>query len=284
MPPESNNQAPASETVVQAAVRVFGEQYQVVATNRARLIADGDAEALHDLRVALRRFRAALRLFPHNGSQTAPLDQRLDALTTQLGPLRDTDVWLKFLASPGVNGPFTEIIRAQQDKRRREALRMREALAGADCARTLEGMANHADTRAPSSAAFRVLASGCLDSELGRLFRRVARVTESSPADEAHKLRKRARRLRYWAEFSAPAFPAFMAELATRLHALAAALGRVHDMDMFMARADETRSQYNRQLCELISGKRREYWQEYEGAMAAVRHAPELNRLLNETR
>ena len=69
--------------------------YQLVA-NRAALHR-GDLEAVHQMRIALRRLRTAIPLFSGmlEGPQTAAMKSSLKRLTAQLGPARELDVFVK---------------------------------------------------------------------------------------------------------------------------------------------------------------------------------------------
>ncbi|NQD94801.1 CHAD domain-containing protein [Pseudomonas sp. CrR25] len=72
---------------------------------RARLAEATDSEALHDLRIALRRLRSLLR--PLRGVPAcAELDQRAAALGRSSGPLRDLEVLLAQLRTLGLSEPL----------------------------------------------------------------------------------------------------------------------------------------------------------------------------------
>jgi inorganic triphosphatase YgiF len=83
--------------------------------NEPLVIETGEAEALHQARVALRRLRSALNLFKPLllGPEAEPLKARLKDLTQALGDVRDHDVFLADLSRPA--GP-------EGDDERRKAL------------------------------------------------------------------------------------------------------------------------------------------------------------------
>src|SRR5690349_3666103 len=56
-----------------------------------------DPEHVHDSRVAIRRMRAALRLFKDVLPNAEALDEELRWMADELGPVRDLDVQLKRL-------------------------------------------------------------------------------------------------------------------------------------------------------------------------------------------
>jgi len=86
-----------------------GEAFQVVALsclrhfagNRAAVIA-GEAEGVHQMRVGLRRLRAALSVFKQmlRGPETEGVKTELKWLTEALGPARDMDVLIRETVAP----------------------------------------------------------------------------------------------------------------------------------------------------------------------------------------
>jgi inorganic triphosphatase YgiF len=73
-----------------------------LAANEECLLATGAAEAVHQIRVALRRLRSAMSLFGTliAGPDTEALKDELRWLLKQLGPARDTDVFLSEIIDP----------------------------------------------------------------------------------------------------------------------------------------------------------------------------------------
>jgi triphosphatase len=84
---------PAAGTAEDALVIVGFECLRHLAANQAA-VRRGDAEGIHQMRVGLRRLRAALSLFKEliQGSELRKLKGELVWLTEQLGPARDYDV------------------------------------------------------------------------------------------------------------------------------------------------------------------------------------------------
>lgn len=70
--------------------------------NEPSLIDRNDAEAVHQMRVALRRLRSALKLFSPlvRGPQLAQIKAEIKWLLTLLGPARDTEVFLAEIIAP----------------------------------------------------------------------------------------------------------------------------------------------------------------------------------------
>jgi CHAD domain-containing protein len=174
---------------------------------------DIDTEFLHDLRVAVRRTRTALKLgaglLPAGlASQYRPAFKWLGDLTT---PTRDLDVHLLTFAagaaeltsaSPDDLAPFHDYLtrrRAAEQARLARALRsarfteLTTAWRGA-----LEGLT--APRHGPDAAQ---AAAKIIGHAHRRVLRRGSAITAESPPEDLHDLRKRCKELRYALEFFA---------------------------------------------------------------------------------
>ena len=212
--------------------------------NHAGAIAGADPEYVHQMRVATRRLRAALRLFAPVLGETfaAALLPQLRGLMATLGRSRDLHVLMSEIVGPvaaalpdeprltDLAGIIAErLYQAHQEAA--QALRQPDygrllLLAGA----LLQGAAQGpgaAVTAAPTLAQF-------ADGRLRRLRRRVlhlaSRVGDDDP-DARHALRKSVKRLRYALEFFAALLP--RKALKVVLHDLAQLqneLGQLNDL------------------------------------------------------
>lgn len=202
-----------------AARKVVGQQVVKIKANVEGAREDVDPEYLHDLRVASRRLRSALRLFAAEfGTQRAEsLRVELGWIARQLGSVRDVDVFIVNLRDQARRlddgGAVTDVLvdalsrRRQPERSALEAalgsgrlrglLRRLEALAGSPPPRTVGGVpVGTVAQRAPAlikKAQKRVL-------KLGRA------ITPDSPAADLHRLRILFKRLRYACEFFREAF------------------------------------------------------------------------------
>jgi CHAD domain-containing protein len=179
--------------------------------NLAGTVRDTDTEFLHDLRVAVRRTRSALKLAPDVlpdglAAAFAPEFKWLGAATT---PTRDLDVYLllypKMAASlssskPAELVPFHDYLvqrRAQEQRRLVRTLRSRRfAVLTARWRETLTGLT--APRRGPTAAE---LAARVLRKADTRVLKLGGSITDVSPAERLHDLRKRCKELRYALEF-----------------------------------------------------------------------------------
>ncbi|RMI35362.1 CHAD domain-containing protein [Nocardia stercoris] len=210
---------PPAEIPASAAVAAaLCDQAEVILTTMPG-VADGtDTEALHDLRVAVRRARALLKLagdvLPEPLVLPAAAElRRLGAATT---PVRDLDVLLVRLgelaprlraATPADLTEFTTHVRRQRNSAHRammRELRGNHFTEFVESWRTELAAVAAGDRAGTSDITLKTLADTRIP-RIGKKVRRRARAITGSAADtEIHRLRKRGKELRYLLEFCAP--------------------------------------------------------------------------------
>lgn len=127
---------PDPATIMTRSLKVFLAQWQELLRLRRLVIKTADHEDIHDLRVAARRFTAALKLFypllPN--SAKAGLRNKVRELVRTLGELRNVDEALLFFQSQHNAGVSTnsKLRRALAKLRIRELKRVRKLLASFD--------------------------------------------------------------------------------------------------------------------------------------------------------
>jgi CHAD domain-containing protein len=200
-----------------------------------------DDEAIHDVRVAIRRVLAwiAVRnalLGPDRRLREAR--SSLKALMTPLGRLRDAHVkrdWILQAVPEGDEPSYLYALRVASDVLRWES-RVRKTL-GARSTRRL---------RVPPSMGTgglggRLEAAILAPDLLGGLEREVAKHREAAldPAhpEALHRMRLAFKKYRYTAEVLLPLFPKATEETAKRLHAFQTLLGTIHDFDVILEEA-----------------------------------------------
>jgi len=211
------------------------------------VLRDIDTEFLHDLRVAVRRTRSALKLLGDvlpDGLAGAYAGEFkwLGDLTT---PVRDLDVHLLgfdamteqlVAASPADLEPLRAfLVRRRAREFRRLAAALRGPRFGAIVQDWRKALLEIRDVdgprrRRPATAALAL-------STTGRAFRRiVARgnaITPASPPESLHDLRKRAKELRYLLEFFAPLHdPVAYRKVVSDLKQLQDCLGEFQDSEV----------------------------------------------------
>lgn len=211
-----------------ALVAALGE----AATRVLQAAGDPSVEAVHGLRVALRRLRSLLSVFRRRWGPGDPSALRtgLRDLSRACGETRELDV---LLARADPSGALVPALLAA---RRRAGARLVETLSGAQARTTLlEGLifAEAGDwTGAPGADAG--AASG-LSGDLRRRWRRVRRLADAFPdlgPEGRHDLRLRIKALRYALEsLDLPEWRPLARTLSPPLRAAQDALGALNDAD-----------------------------------------------------
>lgn len=188
------------------------EQCRALLVGDARLRDDPDPDPVHRTRVAVRRLRSTLRLFPHVLALSEPERDRIDGELRWLGgllsPVRDADVLgvrldreLDRLPEVDVVGPVRdEVHQALSDDRATGLSALRDARDGERYRRLLGTLAIWFLT-SPVRDGARVRPRRVLRRADRTLRRRIAR---SSDGAGLHQARKAAKRLRYAAEALTP--------------------------------------------------------------------------------
>ncbi|HKH11792.1 MAG TPA: CHAD domain-containing protein [Rubrobacter sp.] len=206
-----------------------------------------DPEELHDMRVATRRMRAAMKVFEGALPERAKwLREELRWVARAMGDVRDLDVQIDNLEGLEAEGEGLKSlgkIRGVLKKRRTEARgRMLEALdsvrygrleasfgemlrRGPGAERELARTNGHGPEDEPVTSA-----APALISARHRKWRKAAkRLDESSPPEDFHDLRKKGKRLRYALEFVSEVYGGAVAALISPLKALQDDLGDHQD-------------------------------------------------------
>jgi triphosphatase len=225
------------DTAAEAAFRIFGRQFARLRWHEPGTRRGEEIEHLHDMRVAVRRLRAALRLFPDAlaARATRHYAREFRWLGDALGRVRDLDVYLRLLDSAeGLSDElavsFAEYRKEIQRQRDQAQARLARTLDSARYQRLLASFAQVLAT-GPHLPAAPVLAVGeeLLFPAL-RSFRRLGRRIDADSSESVlHRLRIRGKRLRYACEFLADLYGEPAQELARRVTALQDLLGDHHD-------------------------------------------------------
>jgi CHAD domain-containing protein len=226
---------------------------RVVSTAGAE--AEADTEAVHDLRVAIRRLRTLLRVARavYGRRRLSRIEAELRWLVQTTGALRDAEVLEETLhalslppeAQSAVDAWSHERLREAQARRAEVALLLREGPpervripvgARGEAKRVrplertlgdLEAVLARGKTRRRLGAA--ELGRRALGKALGDIL--VAASAEASDAAAMHELRIRFKRLRYAAELLAPSVGDGAEALARQAARLQKRLGELHDLD-----------------------------------------------------
>jgi CHAD domain-containing protein len=212
----------------------------------------GDAESLHQARVATRRLRAALPLVG-SGPKTEKLVRSMRRLTRALGPVRELDVELVILdelqkSDEVPQGAIDRLRASIVEERQHLHADLRERIDDFDIEkarkRAVSAARKQADRARPRDARSGVLAR----ERAARRARRLEAAVDSAAGlylpDRLHEVRIAVKKLRYTLEVGVPdgrkpASRASGARNAARLRTLKQAqdlLGRMHDLEVLIAR------------------------------------------------
>jgi len=203
---------------------------------------DIDTEFLHDLRVAVRWTRSALKLcgdaLPKGlASQYGAEFRWLGDLTT---PTRDLDVFLlgyPAMAASLVGAEPDELIPFRDHLARSRAAAYRRLVTGLRSARFARLRRNWKDSLAEVRAVRRPTVAELADAKIAAAHRKAlqvgGRITPASPPESLHDLRKRCKELRYLVEmFGSLHDPAQRWQAVRELKALQDCLGEFQDTEV----------------------------------------------------
>ncbi len=215
----------APDNDVQSAFQVIARAclHQLVANQPIML--DGDPDGLHQMRVSLRRLRAAISLFSDMlaNPQTDALKAEFKWITGELGPARELDIFLKRVVKPAAAGnphrPGVSVVGRELRQRHEDAVARAHAAVESPRFRSLvldtAGWIEAGDwTRNPDVVACALRERPVADVAAGELRRRWKKILKQGKhldkldPQRRHRLRIRTKKLRYAAEFFAGAFPA----------------------------------------------------------------------------
>ena len=202
----------------------------------------GDADAVHRMRIALTRLRTAIRFFAPGVDSSAWTSLQREAawLNRTLGAARDIDVALEREYAETA-GPWVRRWSQHRDtlykvlRRSLASLRYKRFIAA------LKRLSNYPTTRSGAPDAYTAdgFSAERLDRMRTKLLRKGRRIERVGQGGR-HRLRIRAKRLRYALEWSLPLFAndrdALRAQIK-RARTIQGALGRLHDSETHQAQA-----------------------------------------------
>jgi CHAD domain-containing protein len=231
------------DSMADAGRKMLARQAYKMRANTAGTIADLDPEFLHDLRVATRRARSALRLLVplYGAAACEKLRAELGWIAEHLGAVRDLDVHLARLpaelarvgAGPGRDAGVTAALAARRGAALEE---LRGALQASRYDTLVGALADMAAFPAGSGGVteYAVTPASSVAPELiARAARRVRRwgdsLGEQATEPELHRLRILFKRLRYTCEFFADLFGDEFRAAIARLVPFQDCLGALQD-------------------------------------------------------
>ena len=162
------------------------------------LVADREAEALHQVRVGVRRARSALALLSPalgDGEKLAWVAAEIRDLAAPLGRARDLDITVRDHAD-ALAAPAREQLLARREAAYDVVVDLVRSERWSDLRTHVDGLLRHLHDEVPADPPATEAATEALDRSLRRVLRRGASLAQASPT-ERHEVRKEARRLRH---------------------------------------------------------------------------------------
>jgi triphosphatase len=239
-------------TIGEVAYAVLRAQVRELLANEPGTRLGEDPEALHDMRVATRRLRAALDLFASAlPSRAAAIRKELGWIADELGAVRDLDVQLADMAQRAgwaehwigpegrtALGHLRMLLELERDEARGELLEALESARWERLTSALVAFARQGPSRRnPAARVPALLAAGALvESGHRAMWAAAKRARRSQSAHDLHRVRIRGKRLRYALEFLAPLYGKPALRFTKKLVVLQDLLGAVQDAEVGAAR------------------------------------------------
>ena len=190
----------ASSTAGEVAFAVLRRNFATMVACEPGVRLGEDPEELHDMRVATRRLRNTLRIYADVLPRRAGRYERdLKHTADAMGEVRDLDVHIAMFSDDPENGDYREILDVLEERR----AVIRERMLGVLDSRRYERLvADFSGTlrrgRSPSPPVPILAVAPDLVRDRHKKARKAAKkIDDSSSPEDYHRLRKRARRLRY---------------------------------------------------------------------------------------
>jgi len=230
----------AGDTMVQAARKILAFHWERMLEHETGTRLGQDPEELHDMRVATRRLRSALRLFAHHltGTHVTASVEGLRRLARLLGQVRDLDVAMlkarRYLQGlpPDQQGSLDPLFRLWQRQRQSARRRMIGFLNSKAYPRLADEfhamLADLAVFSEPSARPAREDAPRFI-SLYWQIVRAYGAVLEGAPIEVLHALRIDSKRLRYALEFFREILPPQAGKIIPEVVTIQDHLGDLHD-------------------------------------------------------
>jgi CHAD domain-containing protein len=203
-----------------------------------------DADAVHDMRVASRRLREAMRLLEplYPGRDFRTWYRQARRITRALGPVRDSDVFIEefsrlgTVAGEGGRRAVAFMVGYRMGQRERELEVLNAILARLDLAGQRRAFVEMTNAIRGTSAAGRPLAGfahAAVAERAAVVFAAQPAALDEAETDAQHALRIDYKRLRYAVEAFAPCYGDTFDDLHRTLTAFQDTLGELHDLHVF---------------------------------------------------
>jgi CHAD domain-containing protein len=212
----------------------------------------GQVRAVHHARVASRRLREVLPMLQLDPETSRKLIERLRRVTRRLGRIRELDVLLQFIGDFKRRKLFPERaldylavdVREARDKRLEKTTHKRAMSELKRVSRKLEKVLRRLDARSsqPNDRAWRWALEARAARRAAALDKAIAKAGSLYLSDRLHDVRIAVKKLRYAYELVVEASGEQGAADLRTLKRSQQLLGRIHDLDVLIARARRAQS------------------------------------------
>jgi len=233
-----------SLTTGEFAFRVLRKQFGIFLAHEPGTRIGEDPEELHDMRVATRRMRAAMKIFEDSlPARTRAFRDSLKWVAGALGEVRDIDVQLGHLeswvsdAAPDDREPLLAlraVLEGQRVKARKAMLRTLDSRRYARLVASFADFLRNGPSRRALAARRPIMevAPDLVRKPYHKVRKLGDPLTEESSGEEFHELRKKGKRLRYALEFLSGIYAEPIKEFIEPLKALQDVLGDHQDAEV----------------------------------------------------
>jgi len=237
----------SESSVEELAFAVLRQNFAALLSKEGGTRLGEDPEQLHDMRVATRRMRAAIALFEVAlPAEVVGLREELGWVASTLGAVRDLDVLIEQVEAWGrpaggrddrTLDAVASVLHADRDQARANLVQTLDSPRYERLLAELTAVLRHGPVASPSS---RVPAVDAAPSLIKKRYRKVRkggrRIDRTSKPADYHRLRIRAKRLRYALQFLAPIYGKGTRALIRRTVRLQDLLGAHQDAEVAVAR------------------------------------------------
>ncbi len=280
----------ADDTVLEALRKFLFLQYRIITENTRPMLEAKSDVPLHDVRIALRRFRSALRLFsPFLKSPVVlQLDKQCARFSLGLSPLRDNDVWMDLLQTFYMNTPlmpeYDAFYKNQLRLKKHDSIVLRTLVKSEEYSAFLRSIIRFLRVELPHKikTQARVGVFGFCAQQLFCIYFEIfsrPMVKKDYDVEKMHRVRKLCRKGRYWAELMAPIIGNPAHTLAKLFKSLADSLGDMHDADTMLERLAQLSWPKSKALSDILKAKKRECYDHYKKSWERL-HSPDVFTLV----
>lgn len=232
------------DDILQRCGDILFAHWQTLLQQRSTTLERAEAERIHDLRVASRRFRSAIDTFGNAASKDARsyLKKNIRSLTRSLGDLRNLDEARSYFSDklPKSDHLLAKLCRQFDAARRKELVHCLEQLERLDC-RELDRSVRRVVANLTDSSDIKILSgispAAYFQQHSDQLFRSVDDLIAISHMperhDERHALRIAIKKRRYYLEIAAVVLDKNLDDEIARHKEYQTLLGKLNDLRVF---------------------------------------------------